>query len=90
MTHAYSKHGLTILLYATSFACEEHPNIVRRNTSKILEAPASYSAIISPFITLAGLSRLDHQVWCLAGIRVACGFESGLEHAGFFARLFIY
>ena len=37
-THAYSKQGLTILLYATSFACAEHPNIVRRSTFKILEA----------------------------------------------------
>ena len=26
---------------------------------------------------LAGLSRLDHQAWSLAGIQVACGFESG-------------
>ena len=33
--------------------------------------------------TLAGLSRLNHQAWCLAGIRVAGGFKSGLEQVFF-------
>jgi len=28
---------------------------------------------------LAGLSRFDHQVWCLASIRVACGTSQALE-----------
>ena len=37
-TQAYSMHGLTMLLYATSFASAEHPNIVLRKTFKILEA----------------------------------------------------
>ena len=28
---------------------------------------------------LGGLSRLDHQVWRLAGLRVACGSSPALE-----------
>ena len=37
-TQAYSIHGLTMLLYATSFASAEHPNIVIRKIFKILVA----------------------------------------------------
>jgi len=32
---------------------------------------------------LAGLSRFDHQVWCLAGIQVACGSSQALEQVFF-------
>jgi len=36
---------------------------------------------ISP---LADLSRFDHQVWRLAGIRVACNSSQALDQVGFF------
>jgi len=32
---------------------------------------------------LAGLSRFDHQVWRLAGIRVTCGSSQTLEQVFF-------
>ena len=31
------------------------------------------------FYPLGGLSRLDHQVWHLAGLRMACGSSLALE-----------
>ena len=37
-TQAHSMHSLTILLYATSLANVEHPNMVLRKIFKILEA----------------------------------------------------
>ena len=37
-TQAYSMHGLTMLLYAMSFASAEHPNIVLCKIFKILAA----------------------------------------------------
>jgi len=39
--------------------------------------------------SLAGLSRFDHQVWRLAGIRVACGSSQALEQVFFHYSTFI-
>jgi len=34
--------------------------------------------IVGRYPLIAGLSRFDHQVWHLTGVRLACGFKSGL------------
>ena len=53
------------------------------------EDPIATKSLSCRFPYLAGLSKFDCQVWCLAGIQVACGFESGLGVRFFICSKFI-